>query len=137
MLFSRLAGYIGYGGNICLCAKKKHTVPKEIHFSWYKMKFSGENVILRGIVHVVSCFPLHFMLYRGNLDYFSDSVQYGFVSRYIQLICSKTLVLDFILKTQNIARWREGPTKLARIQEVRACPALIGHLWGQISAIKK
>ena len=100
------------------------------------MKFSVENVILRGIVHVVSCFPLHFMLYRGNLDYFSDSVQYGFVSRYIQLICSKTLVLDFILKTQNIARWREGPTKLARIQEVRACPALIGHLWGQISAIK-
>ena len=101
------------------------------------MKFSGENVILRGIVHVVSCFPLHFMLYRGNLDYFSDSVQYGFVSRYIQLICSKTLVLDFILKIQNIARWREGPTKLARIQEVRACLALIGHLWGQISAIKK
>ena len=31
-------------------------------------------MILRGIFHVVSCFPLHFMLYRGNLDYFSDSV---------------------------------------------------------------
>ena len=31
---------------------------------------------LRGIFHVlpVSCFPLHFMLYRENLDYFSDSV---------------------------------------------------------------
>ena len=38
------------------------------------MKCSGENVILRGICHVVSCFPLHFMSYHGNLDYFSDSV---------------------------------------------------------------
>ena len=38
------------------------------------MKCSGENVIQRGIFHVVSCFPLHFMLYRGNLDYFLDSV---------------------------------------------------------------
>ena len=35
------------------------------------MKCSGENVILREIVHVVSGFPLHFMLYRGNLDCFS------------------------------------------------------------------
>ena len=50
------------------------TVPKEIYFPRYNMKCSGENVILRGIVHVVSCFPLHFMLYHGNLDYFSDSV---------------------------------------------------------------
>ena len=39
-----------------------HTVPKVINFSRYNMKCSGENVILRGIVHVVSCFPLHFML---------------------------------------------------------------------------
>ena len=38
------------------------------------MKCSGENVILRGIVHVVSGFPLHFMFYRGNLDYFSNRV---------------------------------------------------------------
>ena len=37
------------------------------------MKCSGENVILRGIFHVVSCFPLHLMLYRGNLDCFSNS----------------------------------------------------------------
>ena len=36
------------------------------------MKFSGENVILRGIFHVVSRFPLQFMLYCGNLDYFSN-----------------------------------------------------------------
>ena len=51
-----------------------YTVPKEIDFPQYNMKCSGENVILRGIFHVVSCFPIHFMLYRRNLDYFSDSV---------------------------------------------------------------
>ena len=34
------------------------------------MKCSEENVILRGIFHVVSHFPLHVMLYRGNCDYF-------------------------------------------------------------------
>ena len=38
------------------------------------MKCSEENVILRGIFYVASCFPLHFKLYRENLDYFSDSV---------------------------------------------------------------
>ena len=31
-------------------------------------------MILRGIFHVVSGFSLHFMLYRGNLDCFSNSV---------------------------------------------------------------
>ena len=30
-----------------------------------------ENLILRGIFLTVSRFPLHYMLYRGNLDYFS------------------------------------------------------------------
>ena len=33
-------------------------------------------MILRGIGHVVSCFPLHFMFYRGNLDCFSNRVVY-------------------------------------------------------------
>ena len=50
-----------------------YTVPKEIDFPRYNMKCSRENVILRKIFHVVSCFPLQFMLYRGNFDYFSDS----------------------------------------------------------------
>ena len=50
-----------------------NTVPKEIDFPCYTMKCSGENVILRVIFHVVSCFPLHFMLHRGHLDYFLDS----------------------------------------------------------------
>ena len=43
-----------------------YTVPKEIDFPRCNMKCSGENVILRGIFHEVSCFPLHFMLYREN-----------------------------------------------------------------------
>ena len=33
-------------------------------------------MILRGIFHVLSRFPLHFMLYRGNLDYLSNSVEH-------------------------------------------------------------
>ena len=49
-----------------------HTVPKVIDFPRYNMKSSRDNVILRGIVHVVSGFPLHFMFYRGNLDCFSN-----------------------------------------------------------------
>ena len=48
----------------------QYTVPKKIEFPEYNMKCSRENVILRGIFHVISCFPLHFWLYRGNLDYF-------------------------------------------------------------------
>ena len=47
-----------------------YTVPKEIDFPRYNMKCSGKNAILRGIFHVVSGFPLHFMLYHGNLDCF-------------------------------------------------------------------
>ena len=52
-----------------------YTIPKEIDFRLNNMKCSGENVILRGIFLIVSCFPLHFMLYRGKLDGFSNSVQ--------------------------------------------------------------
>ena len=51
-----------------------YTVPKEIDFPRYNMKCSGENVILRGIFRVLSCFPLHFLLYRGNFDCFSNRV---------------------------------------------------------------
>ena len=50
------------------------TVPKKIDFPRYNMKCSGENVILRGIFHVISCFPLHFMLYHGNFACFSSRV---------------------------------------------------------------
>ena len=51
-----------------------YTVPKVIYFPRYNIKRSGGNVILRGIFHVVFRFPLHFVIYRGNLDYFLDSV---------------------------------------------------------------
>ena len=60
------------GGNSNLYWAMPHTVPKVIDFPRYNMKCSGDNVILRGIVHVVSGFPLHFMFYRGNLDCFSN-----------------------------------------------------------------
>ena len=55
-------------------ANLTYPVLKVINFPRYNMKCSGRNVILRGIFHVVSRFPLHFMLYRGNLDYFSYPV---------------------------------------------------------------
>ena len=58
--------------------KRAYTVPKVIDCPWYNMKCSGENEILRGIYHVhctvVSRFPLHFVLYRENLDYCFDIV---------------------------------------------------------------
>ena len=51
------------------------TVPKVIDFPRFNLKCSEENQIQHGIFQVVSRFPLHFMLYRGNLDYFLDSVR--------------------------------------------------------------
>ena len=38
----------------CLFSAGLYPVPKVIHFPRYNMKCSGENLILRGIVHVVS-----------------------------------------------------------------------------------
>ena len=52
-----------------------YNVPEVIDFPRYNMICIGENVILCEIFHVVSRFPLLFMLYRGNLDYFLDSVK--------------------------------------------------------------
>ena len=56
-----------------------YTVPKVIDFPRYNMKCSGVNEILSGIFHVVSRFPLHFILFRGNFDYFLDNVEEGFI----------------------------------------------------------
>ena len=44
------------------------TVTKVIDFPRYNMKCSRENLILCGLFHLVSRFPLHFLLYRGNMD---------------------------------------------------------------------
>ena len=50
------------------------TVPNVCEFPRYNMKCRVENRTLLGLFHAVSRFPLHFMSYRGNLDYFLDSV---------------------------------------------------------------
>ena len=59
---------------------KACTVPKIIDFLRYNMKCIGGSVILRGKFHVVSGFPLHFKLYLGNFDCFSNSVGGGHVT---------------------------------------------------------
>ena len=43
-------------------------------FPGYKVKSSGEKEILCGIFHEASRVPLQFMIYHGNLNYFSYSV---------------------------------------------------------------
>ena len=70
---------------VVLNYSERYTVPKVIIVPRYNMKCSGENVTLRGIFHVVSCCPLHFMLYRGNFDYFWDSVG---AAKALTLFCS-------------------------------------------------
>ena len=72
MLFSdpKLSFFLIQTQGVELC--EPLTVPKIIDFPRYNMKCSKENVILRGIFHVASCFPLHFMLYRGYFYYFLD-----------------------------------------------------------------
>ena len=63
------------------------TVPKEIDFPRYNMKCSR---ILLGKFHVVSGFPLHFMLYPGHLDRFFNSALRGIsgdpASQFIQTL---------------------------------------------------
>ena len=60
--------------SVCTTLSQRKSIFRDL----CNMKCSKENVILQGIFHVVPRFPLHFMLYRGNLDYFSDSVVYNF-----------------------------------------------------------
>ena len=87
------------------------TVPTVIDFPRYNMKCCGENVILRGIFHVVSGFLLHFMLYRGNLDCFSNSVNSiwddDYAVWYLKFQCfmaSTTLQWIFI-EFFNLKKW--------------------------------
>ena len=48
----------------CINTLLRHSVPKEVDFPRYIMKrvITCYYVLLRGIFHAVSCFPLHFML---------------------------------------------------------------------------
>ena len=55
------------------------TVPNIINFPRYNRKCNGEDKILRGLFQDISCFHLHFVLYRGNFDHFLDSA----LSKYI------------------------------------------------------
>ena len=49
--------------------------PKGNPFSAIEHEMQQGKRDTRRICHVVSRFPLHFMLYRGNLDYLLNSVQ--------------------------------------------------------------
>ena len=51
--------YVDFAAHNVLSPDPHYTVPKVIDFPRYNMKCSEENVILRGIFHVVSGFPLH------------------------------------------------------------------------------
>ena len=79
------------------CASQTYTVPKVIDFPRYNMKWMGGNEILRGIVHVVPRFPLHFMLYRGNFDFLSTAyVKYSGTrfGLFIRVIAAGTVVAN-------------------------------------------
>ena len=86
-----------------------YTVPKVIDFPRYYMKCSAENVILREIFHVVSGFPLHFMLYPGNLDCFSNSAR----SKAGRAISKKMVTIEqkIVLATYQ-SKYVEGPAVL-------------------------
>ena len=50
-----------------------YTVPKIIDFPRYNKKnVARKTLYYFGIFRVVSRFPLHFVLYLGNVDYFLD-----------------------------------------------------------------
>ena len=79
------------------------------------MKFSGEKVILRGIVPVVSGFPKHFMFYSGNLVCFSNSAFWTFQYKSYSVLCicmirnnpTNCWFCDTISKYQNIV-WKQN-----------------------------
>ena len=65
---------IEYWKSMAEIPPRQCTVPKIIDFPRYNTKCSWEKEILRGIFGVAFRFPLHFVLYLGNVDYFLDSV---------------------------------------------------------------
>ena len=86
----------------------------------YSKKFCNYIcMILRGIVHVVSGFPQHFTLYRGNLDCFSNSVRI-FIEHWekwhkfkrIQVSGDHFLVLVSNFVPNSIMRFAKSPQSL-------------------------
>ena len=76
------------------------TAPMVIYFPRYYTECSNENWTLGGIFRVVSRFPLHFVLYRGNLDYLWDSVAAVGPMAWWWLYC-----VDRILGAMGTASW--------------------------------
>ena len=88
-----------------------YTVPQEFNFARYNMKCSGENLLLREKFHVVSCFPQHFMLYRGNVDCFSDSVT---IRDFISVVIFKITKHQHSIGTRNRNAGAQGNAKKSR-----------------------
>ena len=65
--------------------KQLHLVhcPKRNRLSaiWHEMKRGKRDTTRNISCCIVSCFPLHFILYRVNLDCFSNSVERVFIKR--------------------------------------------------------
>ena len=89
------------------------TVPKKINFPRYKMKCSGENVILRGIFHVGSRFSLLFMLYRLNLDSFLYSQNSLSLSQLQNLFSSFVLCIPKALKFYLVSSYPNSKSFLS------------------------
>ena len=89
-------------------SKSPHCPKGNLHSALqYNMKFSGKNV--RGIDHLVSRFPLLFMLYRGNLDCFSNSaVEFFLVPKVKEQLpgCRLTHVCDLGRGSTGNPQWR-------------------------------
>ena len=98
------------------------------------MKCRGENVILR-VIHssctVVSRFPLHFMFYRGNLDYFSNSVAY--VQQTIQLPQLKHTTKCH----ESIFHVHQGGVILRRkkLSEFHGCQIIVGTHFQNVTVL--
>ena len=59
-------------------------------------------MILRGIFHIVSRFPLHFMLYRVNLDYFLDRIKFDAMTSYSTTLgCLYDILYSIYLRRKN------------------------------------
>ena len=82
-----------------------YTVSKVNDFPRYNMKCSGENLILRGIFHVVSRFPLLFMLYRGNSESFSNRV---YNKQMHQPICQLRAWCPFVKSYIYVCRYKKN-----------------------------
>ena len=65
-----------------------YTVPKVIDFPQNNINVAGKTwYYAEYFMYVVSCFSLHLLFYRWNLDYFSDSVCYYTCRKHLPHFC--------------------------------------------------